>query len=238
MKRIVISIALGFALSACSLDEVAALLITPTSPPPPHADTATPTVYQTPSNTPTITPTPTFTTTPTLVGANTGLDDEDADTESDYAFDDVLPTLYVVPTVPPAPKTTLYGQTGSIVYSMTISSDMLIWGYCDVPHYVDFDVRLASNLRVKYVLLFMRLVDKGGNQSTAWGGGAIMKKVSGSYYTYRVRPENITHFEEFKDAWVQYQVVVATSSLRSLGRTPVHTESLTLKKCEFVEVDD
>lgn len=179
---------------------------------------------------------PTFTITPTLVGANIGPDDEAADADSD--FDGALPTLYVVPTATSAPVTSLYGQAGSIVYSMTISSDMLIWGYCDVPHYVDFDVRLASNLRVKYVLLFMRLVDKGGNQSTAWGGGAIMKKVSGSYYTYRVRPENIAHYEEFKDAWVQYQVVAATSSLRSLGRSPVNTESLTLKKCETVEVDD
>jgi hypothetical protein len=84
----------------------------------------------------------------------------------------------------------------------------------------------------------MRLVDKGGNQSTAWGGGAIMNKVSGGYYNYRVRPENIAHYEEFKDAWIQYQVVVATSSLRTLSRTPVYRENLSLKWCRPIEVDE
>ena len=96
----------------------------------------------------------------------------------------------------------------------------------------------SNTLRVKYVLLFMRLVDKEGNQSTAWGGGAIMKKVSGGYYTYRVRPGKISHYEEFKDAWMEYQVVAATSGLRSLVRTPVYRDSLSLRWCQPIEVDD
>ena len=121
---------------------------------------------------------------------------------------------------------------------MSVSSNILYWGYCDDPHYVDFDVRLVNTVRVKYVLLFMRLVDKEGRQSTAWGGGAIMNKVDGSYYNYRVRPGNIAHYEEFKDAWIQYQIVVTTSSLRELARTPVYREDLTLKWCRPIEVDE
>jgi hypothetical protein len=120
---------------------------------------------------------------------------------------------------------------------MSVSSDVLYWGYCEGIHYVDFDVRLANNLRVAYVLLFLRLVDKGGNQSTAWGGGAIMKKVTGSAYTYRVAPENISHYEEFKDAWIQYQVVAATGSLKSLDRTPVYRNSLSLEWCRPAEFE-
>jgi hypothetical protein len=84
----------------------------------------------------------------------------------------------------------------------------------------------------------MRLVDKGGNQSTAWGGGAIMKKESGGLYTYRVRPENISYSDEFKDAWIEYQVVVATYGFKSLGRSQVYKDSLSLKWCQPIEVDE
>ena len=121
---------------------------------------------------------------------------------------------------------------------MSVSSDVFYWGYCDAPHYVDFEVKLLNTFRVKYVLLFMRLVDKEGRQSIAWGSGAIMNKETSGYYTYHVRPGNIAHYEEFKDAWVQYQVVVATSGLRTLARTPVYREDLTLKWCRPIEVDE
>ena len=224
MRKIIISIPIILALSACSFNDVVSLLVTPTAPP---VDTSTPTVVYTPSYTPTITPTqptPTFTLTPTLAGAD--------------PVDDALPTLILIPTATQAPQTSFFGSPDSLLTSMSVSSDILYWGYCDDPHYVDFDVRLVNTVRVKYVLLFMRLVDKEGRQSTAWGGGAIMKKVAGSYYTYRVRPGNIVHYDEFEDAWIQYQVVVTTSSLRELARTPVYREELTLKWCRPVEVDE
>lgn len=224
MRKIFYNLVLVFALSACSFNDVIALIVTPTAP---AGGTSTPSVYYTPSLTPTITPTPptpTFTPTPTQRGIT--------------SVDENAPVFTPFPTSTPAPQISLFGVPGSLLVSMSVSSDILYWGYCDDPHYVDFDVRLANNLRVTYVLLFMRLVDKGGNQSTAWGGGAIMKKVSGSYYTYRVRPENITYYEEFKDAWIEYQVVVATSSLRSLDRTPVYRENLTLKWCRPIIVDE
>jgi len=183
--------------------------------------------------TPTITPVPTFTTTPTLLGESGGgvVDDTGATAVP-------LPTLYVVPTATAAPKTTLFGGQDSIILSMALSNDILFWGYCDAPHYVDVDVRLANTIRVTNVLLFMRLVDKGGNQSTAWGGGAIMENVTGGYYTYRLRPENIAHYEEFKDAWIEYQVVVLTYGFRSLGRSPVYREEFSLRKCQVIEVDE
>ena len=223
MKKIIYNLILALALTACSFTDVVALLVTPTPP----VDTSTPTQASTPSRTPTISPTPptpTFTSTPTLVG--------------DTPADDALPTLILIPTATQAPQVSLFGGPDSIITSMSVSSDTLYWGYCDAPHYVDFDVRLVNTLRVKYVLLFMRLVDKQGRQSTAWGGGAILKKVDGGHYTYRVRPGNIVYYDEFDDAWIQYQIVVTTSSLRELGRTPVYREDLTLKWCRPVEVDD
>jgi hypothetical protein len=235
LLNLITIILLAFVMSACTINEMIASLITPTLPPPPE-ETPTSIAFKTPSKTPTATIAPTFTATPTLVDANSDL--EDGMEIGDVAGDQPLPTLYVVPSVTPEPHTSLIGEPGSIILSMTLSSSILFWGYCDVPKYVDFDVVVAHNPRLRYVLLFMRLVDKGGNQSTAWGGGAIMEKVTGGNYTYRVRPENISHYEEFENAWIEYQVVAATGSLISLGRTPVYQQNLTLKKCQAVEVDE
>jgi hypothetical protein len=225
MKRIIISLVILFTLTACSFNDVIALIMTPT----PLADTSTPTLLYTPSYTPTISPTPptpTYTATPTPFGANSISED--------------VPVFTPLPTSTPAPQSSLFLAPGNLISSLSVSSDILYWGYCDDPHYVDFDVRLANNKRVTYVLLFMRLVDKGGNQSTAWGGGAIMQKVSknSTEYTYRVRPENISFYDEFKDAWVEYQVVVTTSYRRTLARTPVYRTNLSLKWCRPVEVDE
>lgn len=221
-KSIILLVVLPLFVTACSFNDMLALLATPT--PTPAADTSTPVAISTPSQTPTVPSTlttPTFTSTPTLAGA---------------VQDDALPTLILIPTATSAPRTQFFADPSSLISSLSVSSEILYWGYCDAPHYVDFDVRLVNTFRVKYVLLFMRLVDKEGRQSTAWGGGAIMKKVSGGHYTYRVRPGNIAHYEEFKDAWVQYQVVAATSSLRTLARTPVYREDLTLRWCRPIEV--
>ena len=225
MRKIFYNLIIAFALSACSFNDVIALIVTPTPP----ADTSTPTPLYTPSFTPTISPTPptpTYTSTPTPFGANSA----DAD----------IPVFTPFPTSTPAPQSSLFLAPGNLISSLSVSSDILYWGYCDDPHYVDFNVRLIYNKRVKYVLLFMRLEDKGGNQSTAWGGGAIMQKVSknSTEYTYRVRPENIAYYEEFKDAWIEYQVVVATSGLSTLARTPVYRTNLSLKWCRPVEVND
>ena len=219
MKKIIYPF-IALMLSACSFNDVIALIITPT---PFLIDSPVPELVYTPTYTPTITPTPptpTFTLTPTLMGV--GSTDENA------------PLFTPFPTSTQAPQISLFGSSNSLLVSMSVSSDILYWGYCEDPHYVDFDVRLANNLRVKYVLLFMRLVDKGGNQWIGWGGGAIMRKVTGSYYTYRVRPGNISHYEEFKDAWIEYQVVVTNSRLQSLARTPVYRTNLTLKWCRPV----
>lgn len=225
MKRIVISFVILFSLTACSFNDVIALIMTPT----PLADTSTPTLLYTPSYTPTISPTPptpTYTATPTPIGANSIGED--------------VPVFTPLPTSTPVPQSSFFLAPGNLISSLSVSSDILYWGYCDDPHYVDFDVSLMSNKRVKYVLLFMRLEDKGGNQSTAWGGGAIMQKVSknSTYYTYRVRPENISYYEEFKDAWIEYQIVVATSGLTTLARTPVYRTNLSLKWCRPVIAND
>jgi len=229
MKKMLFSIVLLFGLTSCSFNDVLSLIITPT---PALVDTAAPDVTDTPEEMPTITPTqptPTFTVTPTLLGAKAP--------PTAKPSDDGIPTLTPLPTLTRAPKTNFFGSVSSMIQSLSISDDVLLWGYCEGIHYVDFDVSIASTVRFTYVLLYMRLVDKGGNQSTKWGGGAIMRKVSGGRYTYRVRPENISYYDEFKDAWVEYQVIVANGSLESLDRSPVYKNSLSLEYCSPVQYE-
>jgi len=229
MKRIILGVFLVFSMTSCSFNDVIALVITPTSIP---VDSATPEVTGTPEETPTITPTqptPTFTVTPTLLG--------DRPRPTANPSDDGIPTLTPLPTTTRAPQTNFFGSVSSMIQSLSVSSDVLFWGYCEDIHYVDFDVSIAATARTPYVLLYMRLVDKGGNQSTKWGGGAIMKKVAGGKYTYRVRPENISYYEEFKDAWIEYQIIVANGSLETLDRTPVYRNSLSLEYCRPAEYE-
>lgn len=215
------------------MDDMIAFVITPTvsPPPPPVSETLESTGYSTPSQTPTITQIPTFTSTPTLVGAGNSFD---VPTDAAQA----LPTLIMIPTATSGPQISFSSQTGSLILSISVSSDTLFWGYCDAPKSLDFDVRLANNLRVRYVLLFLRLVDKGGNQSTGWGAGAIMSKGGENHYTYRITKEHLTHYNEFKDAWIEYQVVVSSGGLKILESSPVYERALSLRQCLTIEVDE
>jgi len=229
MKNTIFGIFLIFSMTSCSFNDVIALVITPTSIP---VDAAIPEATGTPEQTSTITPTqptPTFTVTPTLLGYK-------APPTADVS-DNGIPTLTPLPTLTRAPQTNFFGSVSSMIHSLSVSSDVLYWGYCEGIHYVDFDVSIATTVRTPYVLLYMRLVDKGGNQSTKWGGGAILKKVSDGQYTYRVRPENISYYDEFKDAWIEYQVIVANGSLETLDRTPVYRNSLSLEWCRPAEYE-
>ena len=229
MKKILFGITLIFTLTSCSLNDMVALLVTPTSIP---VDTSTLEVAdttETPESTPTITPTqptPTFTVTPTLLGDVAAPPPE---------MDNDSPTLTPLPTLTESPRTNFLGSSGGLIMSMAVSRDVLYWGYCEGIHYVDFDVRLTNNVKVASVLIFLRLVDKGGNQANGWGGGAIMQEVNGTNYTYRVTPENISHYDEFKDAWIEYQVVAANGYLETLDRTPVYKTSLSLEYCRPAE---
>lgn len=210
------------------MSDLIALVVTPTAPPPlpsPTAeDTPEPDVSVTPSLTGTSTIVPTFTFTPTLVRYGDSFDVPVDGTS-------VLPTLVLVPTATAGPQISFFSQPGTLIQSISVSSDILYWGYCDAPMYVDFEARVANNLRVVYVLLFLRLVDKEGGLSTDWGAGAIMKEERGGYYTYRITPEHLTHYRQFRNAWIQYQVVASTGGLKILGSSPVSENVLSLQRC-------
>lgn len=211
MKPMLVLLILSLLLSACSFADVTELLATVTPAPsltprplPTLADTLTPV----PTLTPTITPTliPTF----TLPAVNS-------------------PTPF--PTITLPPSTPAFLPADSVFVSTFASGDLIVWGPgCEGPGYIDFSAQVSS-LRVDYVLLFLRLVAKDGQQSTPWGAGAIMEQDNLGIYRYRVTPETLTHYREFEDAWVMYQMVAATGKLEHLGSTPVHYYDISLTRC-------
>ena len=65
-----------------------------------------------------------------------------------------------------------------------------------------------------------------------------MEEKSKNLYRYRVTPDKLMYYNEFKDAWVEYQVVVTTGGLNTLDRSPVYRNELSLRYCTPTEADE
>jgi hypothetical protein len=89
--------------------------------------------------------------------------------------------------------------------------------------------------RMKYVLLFIRLQDKYSGRSTEWGAGAIMSDNDQGKYFYTIHLDQIEDYEQFTDAWLQYQFVASTVGLTRLGSSVVDRTSVSLTHCKYVK---
>jgi len=226
MKKISLISALVLMLLACSVSDVSNImspLFTPTA-----LLSATKTVYVTPSDTPTITPTlptPTFTGTPTLLGS--GFTATPSETESPTA----------------EPITT--GLTGTISVSVgnsaltpeyvgfssiKISGNIIRWGGCE-PSSVTFTAQVVDPVTETAVLLFYRLKNPSSGEMTKMSGGAIMNGNATGTFTYSLTAKNITDYQDFPGAWLQYQLVATNGSLERLGWTQVYLNSITISPC-------
>lgn len=230
MKKIALISSLVLMLLACSVSDVSNVLsplFTPTPPP-----LATNTVYVTPSDTPTLTatlPTPTFTGTPTLVGGGF--------TET--------PTLTDTPTeTPPPAKSTSNGTPSPDIEegtpatppgvgftSVKISGNILRWGGCE-PSSVTFTAHVTDPANETAVLLFYRLKSPTTGEETKMGGGALMDGDATGTFTYSLTVKNITDYQDFPGAWVQFQLVATNGGLEHLGQTKIYLNSLSISRCQ------
>jgi len=64
------------------------------------------------------------------------------------------------------------------------------------------------------------------------GAGAIMNGNSTGIFTYTVTAKNITHYQDFPSAWVQFQFVATNGGLERLGWTQIYLNSLTISRCQ------
>lgn len=110
------------------------------------------------------------------------------------------------------------------------SGNQIMWNLCE-PSSIKFKV-VVTNLKVKNVLMFMKLQDKFSGNGTQWGGGAIMNSNKQGTYSYTLTKENINHYRDFEDAWLQYQFVATTANyLTVLGRSQVFRSDVSVTHC-------
>ena len=149
------------------------------------------------------------------------------------------PTRTSTPTKSPRPTITLetldpslYTPSPNIFQFVQRSTNQVVWGYnCDGDRSIMFTATVTPVRRLKYVLLFIRLQDKYSGRGTEWGAGAIMKDNDQGKYFYRLELDQIEGYEDFQNAWLQYQLVASTVGLTVLGRSVVDRTSVSLTHC-------
>lgn len=137
------------------------------------------------------------------------------------------PTI-TLETLPPALNT----PSPNLFSFVQRSTNQLVWGgSCAGDRSILFTATVNQVRRLKYVLLFYRLQDKYSARGTDWGGGAIMKDNDQGTYFYKLELEQIQDYDQFQDAWLQYQLVASTAGLTVLGRTVVDRTSVSVTHC-------
>jgi hypothetical protein len=113
------------------------------------------------------------------------------------------------------------------------STTQLVWGYnCDGARSIKFVVQIVAPVkRLKYVLLFIRLQDKYSARHTEWGAGAIMSDNDRGTYFYSFELDQIADYQNFEDAWLQFQFVASNIYLHRLGASVVDRNSVSLTHC-------
>jgi len=219
MKKIALIFTLVLMLPACSVSDVTNILSPLFTPTP--APLATSTVYLTPSDTPTITatlPTPTFTDTPTLIGAGPSATPSLTETST---------SAFISSTgVGNSPLTPQY-----VGFTMVqISGNILRWGGCE-PSSITFTAHVVDPISETGVLLFLGLKNPTTGESTKLQAGAIMNGDKTGTFTYVVTVKNITDYQDFPGAWLQYQLVATDNSHQRVGWTQVYLNSITISPC-------
>jgi len=216
MKKALLLPVLSLLLLSCSYTIL--LPATPTASAPSATWTRTARVSPTlsPTTTPTQ-PTPTFTETPTLIYSGP------TPTPSSTPLPTSTLGLLVTEIVPQ-----LTPETG-VFSSIQVSGVQMFWGSCKQT-FVTIKAHV-SDPRAQLVTIWLRLQDKNSDDSTDWGGGAIMDGDGSGGFTYILTYKNISHYSEFKAAWVQYQLVASDKKLNRVGATRVYLNNLSLSPC-------
>ena len=220
MKRIIFVLVLTLTLSSCAMPDFSYLF---QAVPPTATATSSPTVTLAPGET----RLPTDTPTPTEVPSETP-----APPTATSAFTRT-PTKRPTITLEPADLSGF--NFGSPIFtSILVSTDTIRWGACGGagPFEIKFTVRVVRPKGLYYVLLFMRLQDKYTYLSTDWFGGAIMNADKNKVvYTYTITKDNITTYQDFDEAWLQYQVVAADRYRNILGSSLVYQDKINIIHC-------
>ena len=188
---------------------------TPLPPTPLPTETLALTFTPIPSITPTQ-PTPTFTGLP--AGTNTG----------SPLMQTMAPLSTIqmtsTPLIQPTPQ-------GPVFQSVTTSTAQIQWGDTCEANPITVTAQVASGFNVDSVLLFVRLQSQNGNVTTAWNKALSMHNDGLGTFTYDLSIKVLKYYQDYNNAWVQYQLVAYNVQQSEVGRTQIYLNNLTISRC-------
>jgi hypothetical protein len=151
-------------------------------------------------------------------------------------------TSTLFPTIPPTRRPTITVEPIDITLLtpgpnpfalVSKSTSQIVWGpTCDGARSIKFVVQVVTPVRrLKYVTLWYRLQDKYSARRTDWIGGAIMFDNDRNTYFYTLELNQLTGYEKFEDAWLQFQFVASNVYLHRLGSSVVDLTSTSVTHC-------
>ncbi|HSJ87760.1 MAG TPA: hypothetical protein VK909_11170 [Anaerolineales bacterium] len=227
MKRSLFFILLVSLLSSCSgLPVSIPFLQTPTASAPPKP-TATPFSLQ-PTNTPNLFVINTAEPSSTLPPGTTQLPATNTPPPTYTAT--IRPTITLEPIDP-----SLFTPSPNLFLTVTKSTTLIVWGStCQGERMIRFTAQVLPARRLRFVTLWYRLQDKYSGRHTDWGGGAILSDNDQGTYFYNLQLEQIRHYRNYEDAWLQYQLVASTVTRKVLGRSVASLNEISLTHCKVL----
>lgn len=224
MRRLYFVTGLMILLQACSGIPFQDVLFQPTDTPGP---TETPTVTFTPSITPTASITPTITPSPTIVHFPT------ADPNLPTATFVPIPILVGANTITPVPTGTV-SRPGPGFLSVEISEGKMFWGICK-PNKSTVTVKVENPDEVASVVIFVQVKSAEEEDYTPWTTGDVMFNYRDGTFSYILQASEIEGHNNYKNSWVNLQLVATNDEGREVGRTKIYNELVAMSPCMCLE---
>lgn len=206
-----------FGLSGCSYSDVLIVVQPPEATAPP----ASTLVIVTPSSTGTVTPTqptPSFTPTPTLVYLETS---PAINAPAGTLVNAVgTPVRFITPT----------SVRDAVFTNISLAGKQIFWGSCG-PASTLLTASVDESMHVESVTLALRLENPKTNDTTQWGGYALMDPQRDGTFTYRLKPESFSHYRDFLSAWGQFQLIAIGRNEEVIGRSEQFLRLLAIAPC-------
>jgi hypothetical protein len=129
----------------------------------------------------------------------------------------------------------LFTPSPDLFLTVTKSTNLIVWGStCQGERTIRFTAQVMPARRLRFVTLWYRLQDKYSGRHTDWGGGAILSDNDQGTYFYNLRLDQIRHYRNYEDAWLQYQLVASTVTRKILGRSVASFNEISLTHCKVL----
>jgi hypothetical protein len=120
-----------------------------------------------------------------------------------------------------APTPTPVPTSGGMQFKPTVNPTAFLFGGC-TPDRTDISVEVINPPEaIQYTLLFVRLVDKKSGAAGAWSQGLSMAMLGSTKFFFTLTLDKLPDYDQFPDAWLQYQFVAYNKAQKEIGRSEV-----------------